>query len=183
MVLKIKHDYSFDTKTLALTFLWPSTNKIMGTQHHHKIILHSSCHVQRVLVVATKVEQGTIRVGNKRILMITGATISSTFTQRATSCHHQWYLFILHWIIQSSIYLSCPRFVNSYTDLHRTLFVRTSALIANTVNQRAMRCHHWWYMCLPHLMIQSVISLSCPRFANSCPYLHRTQWMSCKFLQ
>ena len=28
--------------------------KITGTQHHHKLVLHSSCHVQRVLVVATK---------------------------------------------------------------------------------------------------------------------------------
>ena len=38
--------------------------KITGTQHHHKLIPYSSCHVQRVLVVATRVEQGTMRVGN-----------------------------------------------------------------------------------------------------------------------
>ena len=50
---------------LALTFFWPSPNKITGKQHHNKLILHLSCHVQRVLVVVTKVEQGKIRVGKR----------------------------------------------------------------------------------------------------------------------
>ena len=63
--------------------------KITVTQHHHKLILHSSCHVQRVLVVATKVEQGKIRVGNEKLLMITGAPIASIFTKRAIRCHHK----------------------------------------------------------------------------------------------
>ena len=61
--------------------------KITFTQHHHKLIFHSSCHVPRVLVVASKVEQGTIRVGNKRILVMTCALTATTVTQRSTSCH------------------------------------------------------------------------------------------------
>ena len=44
---------------------------------------------QRVSVVATKVEQGTIRVGNKLIVLITGALITAAVTQRAMSCHYQ----------------------------------------------------------------------------------------------
>ena len=70
-------------------FFWPSANKITGTQHHHKLILHSLCHVSRVLVVATKVEQGTIRVGNELILVITGALIEMAVTPIATSCHYR----------------------------------------------------------------------------------------------
>ena len=76
LVLKLKHDCICHAKKLALTLWWTSTNKIIGTQHHHKLILHSSCHVQRVLVVATKVEQGTIRVGNERLLVITSDLIA-----------------------------------------------------------------------------------------------------------
>ena len=38
---------------------------IIGTKHHHRLILHSSCHVSRALLVAKRVEQGTIRVGNE----------------------------------------------------------------------------------------------------------------------
>ena len=144
-------------KKLALTFWWPSTNKITITQNHYKLILYSSWHVQRVLVVATKVEQRKIRVGNERLLVKTVALIARTFTQRETSCHHWWYLCLLHWIIQSSIHLSCPRFVNSNTDLHRTLLVITVSLIERTVNQRAMGCHHCWYLCLLHWTIQSLI--------------------------
>ena len=183
LVRKIKHDCSCRAKNLALTFWWPSTNKITGTQHHHKIILHSSWHVSRVLGVATKVEQGTIRLGNKQLLVITGASIATTVTQIATSCHKQWYLFLFHWIIQSSIHLSCPRFVNSHSDLHITLLVITCALIATAVTQRAMSFHQWWYLCLLHWMIQSLIQLICPWFVNSHPYLHTTQRMSCNLIQ
>ena len=154
MVLKLKHDCSCCAKTLDLIFLWPSTNKITGTQHHHKLILHSSCHVQRVLVVAAKVEQGTIRVGNERLLVITGALITRTVTQRATSCHHRWYLCLLHRIIQSSIHLSCPWLVNSHPDLQRTLLGITGALIAMTLTQKTMICNHCWYLCLLHWMVQ-----------------------------
>ena len=183
MVLKIKHDCSYRAKILDLTFWWTSTNKITGTQHHHKLILHSSFHVQRVLVVAPKVEEVTIRVGNEQLLVITVHLIARKFTQRATICHHRWYLFLLHWKIQSSIHLSCPRFVNSHPVLHRTLLVITSSLIARTVTQISMRCHHRWYICLLHWMIQSLIHLSCPRFFNSYIYLHRTQRQICKLLQ
>ena len=120
--------------------------KIKGTQHHHKLILHSSCHFQRVLVVATKAEQGTIRVGNERHLVITGALIASTVTQRETSFHHRWYMCLLHWIIQLSIHLSCPRFIKSHPDLHRTILVITGALIASTVTQRAISFHNRWLL-------------------------------------
>ena len=133
-----------------------------GTQHHHKLLLHSSCHVKRVLVVATKVEQVTIRVGNEQLLVITGALISSTVNQIATSCHHWWYLFLPHWIIQSTIHLSWPRLVNSHPYLHITALVITVDLIARTVTQIVMSCHHRWYLCLLHLMIQSLIHISCP---------------------
>ena len=156
---------------------------LIGTQHHHKIILHSSCHVQRVLVVATKVERGIIRVDNEWFLVIMCAPISRTVTKRATSCHHRWYLFLLHWIIKSLINLSCPRFVNSHQDLHRTILVITSALTERPVTQRAMICYHQWYQCLLHRMINSLIHLSCPRFVISHPALHITQHMSCKILQ
>ena len=57
-------------KRFALTFYWTSTDKITGTQHHHKLILHSSYHVQRLLVVSTKVEEGTIRLNKKLLLKI-----------------------------------------------------------------------------------------------------------------
>ena len=138
---------------------WPSTKKITCTQHHHKIILHSSWHVQRVLVVSTEVEQGRI------------------------SCYHQLYLCLLHLMIQSLICLRCPGFVNSHPDLHRTLLVIAGGLIARTVTQRAMGCHHQWYLCLLHWLIQSLIQLSCPRFVNSHPALHITQRISCKLLK
>ena len=164
-------------------FWWQSTNKITGTQHHHKLIFYSSFHVQRVLIVTTKVEQGTIRVGNKRLLMITGAPIASKFTQREMSCHHQWYLFLLHWIIYSSIHLSCPQLVNSHPDIHRTLLMITGDLIAKIVTQRAMSFHHRLYLCLLHWTNQSLIHFSCPWLVNSHPALHITQCMSCKLLQ
>ena len=148
LVLKLKHDCSCCTRKLALTFLWTSTNKVTGTQFHHKLILYSSWHIPRVLVIATKVEKGTIRVGNEQLLVITSAFIAKTVTQRATGCHYRWYIFLLHWIIQSSIYISRPRFVNSHPTLHITLTVITGALISSTVTQRAMSCHHRLYQCL-----------------------------------
>ena len=117
-VRKAKHDYSSRAKNLALTFWWPLTNKISSTQYHHKLILYLSCHVpRRVLGGATKVEPGTIRVGGERLLVITGALIGTTVTQKASICHYWWYLFLFHWIIWSSIHLSCPRFVNSHPCL------------------------------------------------------------------
>ena len=130
-----------------------------------------------------KVEQGTIRVGGERLLVITRALIETTVTQRETSCHYRWYLFLFHWTIQSSIHLSCPQFDNSHPGLHITLLVITSALIAITVNQRAISYHHRWYLCFLHGIIQSSIQLSCPWLVNSNPSLHITQRMSCKILQ
>ena len=139
LVRKSKHDCSCRAKKLALTLLWPLKNKITGTQYHHKLILYSLCHVpRRVLGGATKVEQGTIRVGGERLLAITGALIATTVTQRALRCHYWWYMFLFHWIIQSSTHLSCPRFVNSHPGLHITVPVITNALIAITLTQRAM---------------------------------------------
>ena len=154
LVRKMKHDCICRTKHLALTFWWLLANKVTGTQHHHKLILHSSWHVSRVLVVATKVEQGKIRVGNEQLLVITGALIATTVTQIGTSCHYQWYMFFLHWIIQLSIHISCPRFVNSHPALHRTLLVITGALIARALTQRKKSFQHRWYLCLLHWMIQ-----------------------------
>ena len=145
--------------------------------------MHSSCHVQRVLVVVTKVEQGKIRVGNKQLLLITVTLIAMTVTQRAIICHHRWYLFLLHWIIDSSIHLICPRLVNSHTALHISILVVTGDLIARAVTKREMICYHWWYLCLIHWMIQSVICLSWPRFVNSHPALHRTQLQSRKLIK
>ena len=151
---------------------------------HNTLILYSSCHVpRRVLGGDTRVEQGTIRVSVERLLVITRALIATTVTQIATSCHYRWYLFLFHWIIQSSIHLSCPRFVNSYPGLHITLPVITSALIAITVTQRAISCHHRLYLCFLHGMIRSSIQLSCTQFFNSHPALHITQRTSCKILQ
>ena len=139
LVHKSKQDCSSRAKNLALTLLWQLTNKISGTQYHHKLILYSSCHVpRRVLGGATKVELGTIRVSGKRLLAITGALIATTVTQRALRCHYRWYLFLFHWIIWSSIHLSCPRFFNSHPGLHITVLMITNALIAITLTQRAM---------------------------------------------
>ena len=76
-------------------------------------------------------------------------------TERATSCRYLWYMFLLHWIIQPSIHISCPRFVDSRPALHITLLVITSALIAISVTKRAMSWHHRWYLCFLHGMIQS----------------------------
>ena len=163
LVLKSKQDYSSRARNLALTLWWQLTNKLSGTQYHHKLIFYSSCHVpRRVLGGATKVEPGKIRVGGERFLAITGALIATNVTQRASICHYRWYLFLFHWIIQSSIHLNCPRFIN---------------------NQRAMSCRHRWYLRSPHGMIHSLIQLSCPQFVKSHPVLHLTQRMSCKLLQ
>ena len=138
LVHKSKHDCSCRAKKLALILWWQLTNKITGTQYHHKLILYSSCHLpKRVLGCAKKVELGTIRVGREQLLAITGALIATTVIQRATSFHYRWYLFLLHWIIWSSIHLSCPRFVNSHPGLHITVLMITNTLIAITLTQRA----------------------------------------------
>ena len=139
LVHKAKQDSSSRAKKLNLTLWWQLTNKISGTQYHHKLIFYSSCHVpRRVLGGATKVEPGTIRVGGERLLVITGALIATTVAQRASRCHYRWYLFLFHWIIWSSIHLSCPRFVNSHPGLHITVLMIKNALIAITLTQRAM---------------------------------------------
>ena len=106
LLLKLKYDCSCHAKKLALTLCWPSTKIITCTQHHHILISHSSCHIQRVLVVAT--------------LVMTGDLIARTVTQREMSCHHWCYLCLLPLMIQSSIHLSRPWFVNSHPYLHRT---------------------------------------------------------------
>ena len=183
LVRKLKHDCSCCSKKVDLTFWWSLTNKITGTQYHHKLILYSMCHVPRVLAVSIKVEQGKIRVSNKKLLVITGALTATTVTQQETSFHYRWYMFLLHWIIQSSIRISCHRFVNINPSLIIILPVITRAFIARTVTQISISCHHRWYLCLLHWMIQSLIHLICPRFINSNPALHRTQRMSCKLLQ
>ena len=55
LVRKAKHDCSCRTKKLALTLWWTLTNKITGTQYHHKLILYSSWHgPRRVLGGAPK---------------------------------------------------------------------------------------------------------------------------------
>ena len=115
--------------------------------------------------------------------MITGAPIVRKVTQRATSCHHQWYLFLIHCIIQLSIHLIYPRLVSSHPALHRTLLVITVALISRTVTKRAMSCHHQWNLWLLHWMIQSLIHLSCTWFVNIHPNLYITQHKSFKLLQ
>ena len=170
-------------KKMALTFWWPSTNKVTGTQHHHKLILNSSCHVQRVLAVTTKLEQGKIRVGNQQLLMITGAPIARIVTKIETSFYHRWYLFLFHWIIWSSIHLSCPRFVKSHPGLHLTVLVITNSSIAITLTQIEMSFRHRRYLSFPHGMIHSLFKLSCTWFVNGHPALHLTQQMSCKLLQ
>ena len=163
LVHKAKHDSSSRANNLDLTLWWQLTNNISGTEYHHKQIFYSSCHVPRtVLGGATEVEPGTIRVGGEWLITITGALIATTVTQRAWRCHYRWYLFLFHWIIQSSIHLSCPRFFNT---------------------QRAMSCRHQWYLSFPHGMIYSLIQLSCTWFVNSHPSLCLTQRMSCKLLQ
>ena len=115
--------------------------------------------------------------------MITGALIATAVTKRATSFNYWWYLFLLHWIIKSSIHLSCPWFVNSHPALHISLLIITGALIASVVTQRAMSWHHWWYLWLLHWMVQSLIHFICPLFINIHPALNITQRMSYKILQ
>ena len=141
-------------KKVSFYLLLAINKKITGTQQHHKLIFHSSCYIQRILVVTTKVKQGTIRKGNKQILVITGDLITRTVTKRATICHQWWYLWLLYWIIQSSIDIICPWFVNSHPDLHISLLVITGALIVRTVTHRAMIYHHRWYLLLLHWMIK-----------------------------
>ena len=150
LVRKAKHDCICRAKNLAVILWWPLTNKISGTKYHHKLIFYSSCHVpRRVLGGATKLEPGTIRVGGEQLLVITGALIATTVTQRASRCHYWWYLFLFHWIVQSSIHLSCPWFFNSHPGLHLTVLVTTNALIAITLTQRAMCYRHQWYLRFP----------------------------------
>ena len=184
LVHKAKHDSISRAKKLALTLWWPLTNKITGTQYHHKLIFYSSCHVpRRVLGGATKAKPGAIRGCGERLLAITEALITMTVIQRASRCHYRWYLFLFHWIIQSSIHLSCPRFVSSHPGLHQTVLVITNALIEITLTQRSVIYRHLWYLRFPHGMIHSLIQLSCPWLVNSHPVLHLTQCMSCNLLQ
>ena len=184
LVHKAKQDSSSRAKSLGFTLWWQLTNKIPGMQYHHKLIFYSSYHVpRRVLGGPTKEEPGTIRVGGELLLVITRDLIATTVNQRASRCHYRWYLFLFHWIIRSSIHLSCPRFVDSHPGLHLTVLVITNALIEITLTQTAMGCHHQWYLRFPHGMIHSLIQLSCPWFVNSHPALHLTQCMSCKLLQ
>ena len=137
LVHKAKQDSSSRAKNVALTLWWQLTNKISGTQYHHKLIFYSSCHVpRRILGGAKKVEPGKIRIGGERLLVITGALIANTATQRAPRCHYRWYLFLFHWIIWSSIHLIFPRFVNSHPGLNITVLVITNALIAIPLTQR-----------------------------------------------
>ena len=96
-------------------------NVAQWMKYEFVVILYSSWDVpRRILGGVTKVEQGKIRVGGERFLVITRALIETNVTQRSTSFHYQWYMFLFHWIIQSSIHLSCRRFVNSHPDLHIT---------------------------------------------------------------
>ena len=46
-------------------------------------------------------------------------------------------------------------------------------LLPRTVNKIEISCHHGWYLCLLHWMIQSLINLSCPWFVNSYPAFSR----------
>ena len=128
-------------------------------------------------------EQRKIRVGNEQILVITVTLILRTVTQRETISYRCWYLYLLHWIVKSSIHLSCPQFFNIRPDLCIILLVITSALISRTVTQREISCHHWWYLCLLHWMVWSLIHLRCPRLVNSNPSLHRTLSQSFKLLK
>ena len=138
LVHKSKQDCISRATNLALTLWWQLTNKISGTQYHHKLIFYLSCNVPRmVLGGAKKVEPGTIRVGSERLLAITGALIATTVTQRSSICHYRWYLFLFHWIIRSSIHLSCTQFFNSNPDIHITILMITIALIEMTLTQRA----------------------------------------------
>ena len=183
-ILFVNFHHTVSAKNLALTFWWPLTNKITGTQHHHKLILYSSCHVpRRVLWGATKVEPVTIRVGGEQLLVITGDLIATDVTQRALRCHYRWYMFLFLWIIWSSIHLSGPWFVNIHPGLHLTVLMITNDLIAITLTQRAMSCCQRWYLRFPHGMIHSLIQRRCPWFVNSHPDLHLTQRMSCKLIQ
>ena len=142
LVHKSKQDCSSRAKNLAITLWWKLTNKIPGTQYHHKLIFYSSCYIpRRVLGGAKKVEPGKIKVGGERLLAITGALIETAVTQRASRCHYRWYIFLFHWMIQSSIHLRCHQFVNT---------------------QRAMSCRHQWYLSFPHGIIHSLIQISCP---------------------
>ena len=139
LVHKSKQDCSSRAKNLDLSLWWQLTNKISGTQYHHKLIFYSSCHVpRRVLGGATKVEPGTIRVGGEQLLAITGALIATTVTKKASRCHYRWYLFLFHWIIRSSTHLSSPWFVISHPGLQTTVLMITNALIAITITQRAI---------------------------------------------
>ena len=139
LVHQAKQDSSSRAKNLALTLWWQLTNKISGTEYHNKLIFYLSFHVpRRVLGGATKVEPGTIKVGGERLLVITRDLIATTVTQRALRCHYRWYLFLFHWIIWSSIHLSCPHFVKSHPGFHITVLMIKNALIAITLTQRAM---------------------------------------------
>ena len=87
-------------------------------------------------------------------LVITGALIATTVTEREMICHYRWYLFLLYWIIKLSLHLICSQFVNNHPALHIILLGITGALIARTVTQREISCHHRWYMCLIHWIIR-----------------------------
>ena len=157
-----------------------NTRHTISPQSHIVFVIP---HSKKVLERCHKSGTGKIRVGGERLLAITGALIATTVTQRTLRCHYRWYLFLFHWIIQSSIHLICPRVINIHPGLHLAVLVITNALMEIKLTQREMSCRHRWYLRFPHGMIHSLIQLSCPRFVNSYPALHLTQRMRCNILQ
>ena len=77
-------------------------------------IIQSSLHISYPLFIKSHPDL------HRTLFVITGALIASTATQRATSCHHRWYLCLINWMIHPLIHLSFPWFVNSCPDLHKT---------------------------------------------------------------
>ena len=153
LVHKVKQYSSSCAKYLALTLWRPLKKKNRHTISPQTHIVFIMARSKKGFGRCHKSGPGKIRVGGEPILVINRALIATTVTQISKSCHHQCYLFIFHWIIQSSIHLSCPRFVNSHPVLHLTVLVITNALIAITLTQKTMICCHWWYLGFLHGMI------------------------------
>ena len=69
----------------------------------------------------------------------TGALIARKANQREISCHHRWYLCLIHWIIQSVTQLSYANAVRKYVRTHKyqnSNVVRMAGLVRGSLSVR-----------------------------------------------
>ena len=124
-----------DCRSRSIKMSLPVIRHRISPQTHILFVMPRS---KKGLGICHKSGTGNNKSRRRTPPLITGALIATTVTQRALRYHYRWYLFLFHWIIWSSIHLSCPQFVNSHPGIHIAVLMTTNALISNTLTQREM---------------------------------------------